>query len=146
MRGLLWLLGLWLSFTAIIIAASSCSPSVPAPAKSEQAASTGVAEPPSTLDLGISSQAARIHMNALVVDGHADRPQRLLFDTGFDLGARHGNGNVDVPRMREGGLDAQFCTEALLENGYSEQDVAKILGGNILRVMERVDAVSRELF
>jgi len=47
-------------------------------------------------------------MNALVVDGHADTPQRLLFDTGFDLGARHGNGNVDVPRMRDGGLDAQF--------------------------------------
>ena len=37
-------------------------------------------------------------------------------------------------------------TDALLKRGYSEQDVAKILGGNILRVMEQVEAVSRESF
>jgi membrane dipeptidase len=37
-------------------------------------------------------------------------------------------------------------TDALLEKGYSEQDVAKILGGNILRVMEQVEAVSRRTF
>jgi membrane dipeptidase len=30
-------------------------------------------------------------------------------------------------------------TEALLQKGYSEQDVEKILGGNILRVMEAVE-------
>ena len=30
-------------------------------------------------------------------------------------------------------------TEALLAKGYSEQDVKKILGGNILRVMEQVE-------
>jgi membrane dipeptidase len=30
-------------------------------------------------------------------------------------------------------------TEALLEKGYSEMDVEKILGGNILRVMEQVE-------
>jgi membrane dipeptidase len=30
-------------------------------------------------------------------------------------------------------------TEALLRKGYSEQDVEKILGGNILRVMEQVE-------
>jgi membrane dipeptidase len=36
-------------------------------------------------------------------------------------------------------------TDALLRKGYSEQDVVKILGGNILRVMEQVEAVSRTL-
>ncbi len=30
-------------------------------------------------------------------------------------------------------------TDALLKKGYSEQDVTKILGGNILRVMEAVE-------
>ena len=30
-------------------------------------------------------------------------------------------------------------THALLEKGYSEQDVETILGGNILRVMEQVE-------
>jgi membrane dipeptidase len=32
-------------------------------------------------------------------------------------------------------------TEALLKKGYSEQDITKILGGNILRVMEQVERV-----
>ena len=108
MRRLPWQLGFWLPLTLIITTASFCSPSVPAPAKSEQAASGSVADPASAADPGISSQAARIHMNAIVVDGHADTPQRLLFDSGFNIGARHGDGGVDVPRMREGGLDAQF--------------------------------------
>jgi membrane dipeptidase len=33
-------------------------------------------------------------------------------------------------------------TDALLKRGYSEQDVQKILGGNILRVMEQVERVA----
>jgi membrane dipeptidase len=32
-------------------------------------------------------------------------------------------------------------TDALLKKGYSEQDVTKILGGNVLRVMEAVERV-----
>jgi membrane dipeptidase len=34
-------------------------------------------------------------------------------------------------------------TDALLKKGYSEQDVTKILGGNLLRVMQEVEEVSR---
>jgi len=36
-------------------------------------------------------------------------------------------------------------TEALLRKGYSEDDIRKILGGNILRVMEEAERVSREM-
>lgn len=60
----------------------------------------------SGLDIPASSR--RIHMSAIVVDTHADTPQRMLFDKTFDLGARHADGNLDIPRMREGGLDAEF--------------------------------------
>jgi len=35
-------------------------------------------------------------------------------------------------------------TEALLAKGYSEQDVTNILGGNLLRLMERVEQVARD--
>ena len=34
-------------------------------------------------------------------------------------------------------------TDALLKKGYSEADILKILGGNILRVMEQVERVAR---
>ena len=36
-------------------------------------------------------------------------------------------------------------TAALLDKGYSEQDVKNILGENILRLLEKVDAVGREI-
>ena len=36
-------------------------------------------------------------------------------------------------------------TAALLAKGYREQDVKNILGENILRLLERVDAVGKEI-
>jgi len=36
-------------------------------------------------------------------------------------------------------------TEALLRRGYSDADIRKILGGNLLRVMEEVEQVSRQM-
>jgi membrane dipeptidase len=36
-------------------------------------------------------------------------------------------------------------TEALLEKGYREEDIEKILGGNLLRVMEATERVKAEL-
>jgi membrane dipeptidase len=36
-------------------------------------------------------------------------------------------------------------TDALLKRGYAERDVKKILGGNLLRVLEQAERVSRQL-
>jgi membrane dipeptidase len=36
-------------------------------------------------------------------------------------------------------------TEALIRKGYSDGDIRKILGGNILRVLQDVDQVSKAL-
>src|SRR5712692_3130982 len=57
---------------------------------------------------GVSARAKQLHDRALVIDSHDDTTQRLLFDKTFDITARHKDGNIDVPRMREGGLDALF--------------------------------------
>src|SRR5438270_5445115 len=56
----------------------------------------------------VSPRAAQVHNRAIVVDTHADTTQRLIFDPRFNLGERHGDGNIDIPRMRDGGLDALF--------------------------------------
>src|SRR6266567_233877 len=56
----------------------------------------------------VSNQARQIHDRAIVIDTHVDTPQRLLFDKTFNIGARNKDGNLDIPRMREGGLDAVF--------------------------------------
>jgi len=50
----------------------------------------------------------QLHARAIVVDTHDDTTQRLLFEKGFDIGQRHDTGAIDIPRMREGGLDALF--------------------------------------
>jgi len=57
---------------------------------------------------GQTSQTRVVHDRAIVIDTHADTTQRLIFDPRFDIGERHKDGNVDIPRMRDGGLDAQF--------------------------------------
>ena len=62
----------------------------------------------SVSDVQVSARAKRVHDRAIVVDTHDDTPQRLLFDKTFNIGMRNKDGHVDIPRMREGGLDALF--------------------------------------
>jgi membrane dipeptidase len=56
----------------------------------------------------VSTRARNLHERAIVVDTHDDTTQRLIFDKAFDIGARNKDGNIDIPRMRQGGLDAIF--------------------------------------
>jgi membrane dipeptidase len=56
----------------------------------------------------VSARARQIHDRAIVIDSHDDTTQRLLSDKTFDISKRQKNGNIDIPRMREGGLDGLF--------------------------------------
>jgi membrane dipeptidase len=56
----------------------------------------------------VSARAKQLHDRAIVIDSHDDTTQRLVFEKAFNLAARNKNGNIDIPRMREGGLDALF--------------------------------------
>jgi membrane dipeptidase len=56
----------------------------------------------------VSARAKQLHERAIVIDSHDDTTQRLLSDKSFDISVRQKNGNIDIPRMREGGLDALF--------------------------------------
>ena len=56
----------------------------------------------------VSARAKQLHDRAIVIDSHDDTTQRLLFDKTYDISKRQKNGNIDIPRMREGGLDALF--------------------------------------
>jgi membrane dipeptidase len=48
-----------------------------------------------------------IHSRAILIDMHADTVQRMI-DEGADINTRLADGHLDAPRMKEGGLDAQF--------------------------------------
>jgi membrane dipeptidase len=41
--------------------------------------------------------------------------------------------------------DLPKITQALVDRGYSAEDIHKILGGNVLRVFAEVERVSREM-
>jgi membrane dipeptidase len=48
-----------------------------------------------------------LHREAFVMDGHTHVMTReLLMKT--DIGQRYPDGNVDLPRAKEGGVDAMF--------------------------------------
>ncbi len=59
----------------------------------------------------LMAKAARIHKAVFTIDTHSDTPLNLLRD-GFDVGKRQDQAisgtKCDFPRMKEGGLDAQF--------------------------------------
>jgi len=43
-----------------------------------------------------------------VFDGHCDTAARIVNDSDFDIGKRQTDGHIDLPRMREGGLNGQI--------------------------------------
>ena len=55
----------------------------------------------------ISPHARELHFSSIVVDTHDDTTGRF-FSKDFDLGKRNATGHVDIPRMREGGMNAIF--------------------------------------
>jgi membrane dipeptidase len=55
----------------------------------------------------IADRAHQLHFSSIVLDTHDDTTQRF-FSKGYDLGKRNRDGHVDIPRMREGGMNAIF--------------------------------------
>ena len=59
-------------------------------------------------DAPISARAKALHDRAIVIDTHDDTTQRFIWEKTFDIAVRHTDGNIDIPRLREGGMDAIF--------------------------------------
>ena len=73
-----------------------------------------------------------MHFDAIVIDTHADTTPKFQ-DPGWRFDERHDDGHVDLPRMREGGLDAQFWS---IYMGETEGE-----GAAVKDAVERIDAV-----
>src|SRR5215469_1818729 len=80
----------------------------------------------------VSDQAKKLQSSSIVIDTHDDTTQRLL-DPKFDLSSRHSDGNIDVPRMKEGGLTGIF---------FSIWISSKVLGPDAVKqALDQIDAV-----
>ena len=87
-------------------------------------------------------RARALHRRAIVIDTHADTTQRLL-DEGFDLGTRSAEGHLDIPRMREGGLGAQFFS-IWVRGSHAPHFMARALA-EIGAVLDQVERHPRDL-
>ncbi len=56
----------------------------------------------------LRERALKLHLSSIVVDTHCDVTERLLTDKKFDIGKRNVDGHLDLIRMKEGGLTAEF--------------------------------------
>ena len=94
----------------------------------------------------LKAEAREIHDRVLTVDTHSDTPS-LMLRRGWDIGERHEpgqrrSGKIDLPRMAEGGLDAEFFAiyaaqgERTPEGYAGARESANLLLGAIHKMAE----------
>src|SRR5436190_19676904 len=73
--------------------------------------------PGTALSAPINSVARSLHETALVFDGHIHAIDRVFYHGG-DIGELKADGQFDLPRARQGGLDALFFSIFVTEDYY----------------------------
>jgi len=79
---------------------------------------------------------AAVHRSALVIDTHADTPQRFL-DEHFDLGDPLGEGNLNLDSAHKGNLGAEFFSIFVEPTAYKGQYAR--------RTLELIDSVKQQV-
>jgi membrane dipeptidase len=86
------------------------------------------------------AKAARIHQSVLTIDTHSDTPLNFLRD-GFDVSKKQDQATtgtkVDFPRMKEGGLDAQFFA-VFVGQGVRNPEGDANAKGKALQILEAI--------
>ncbi|MCI0338770.1 MAG: dipeptidase [Acidobacteria bacterium] len=90
-------------------------------------------------EVKMRERAMKLHRTAIVVDTHNDITSPIT-DEGFDLGARDTSGKTqtDIPRMKEGGLDAVFFSIYVAAK-YARE------GGSATRAFAMIDDVYEQV-
>lgn len=81
-------------------------------------------------------QAEKIHSAIVTVDTHCDTPMGMA-RSGFDLGVRHEEGCVDFPRMKAGGLDAEFFA-VFIGQGPRDDSTISIVNESVIQIFETI--------
>ncbi|MGE5647705.1 MAG: dipeptidase [Acidobacteriota bacterium] len=79
----------------------------------------------------VSDRARKLHEDALVFDGHVHVIDRQFYHGG-DIGDRVADGQFDLPRARQGGVDAMFFSIFVTEEYYPQRLEAK----QVFRLMD----------
>ncbi len=119
---------------------------VPAPPPAAPGASAGApaarsAEPAAAAE-SLEQRAERVHREAIVVDTHDDITSAILSD-GFDLGKPDGHAATDLPKMRTGGITAEFFS-IYVDKALYEHPTA-LGGGPARRALDMIDITYQQL-
>jgi membrane dipeptidase len=80
-----------------------------------------------------------------VLIDHIDHIAKIAGVDHVGLGSDFDGVSGATPRGMDSAADLPKITQALLDRGYSADDIKKILGGNLLRVFRQVETVSHEM-
>jgi membrane dipeptidase len=80
-----------------------------------------------------------------VLIDHIDHVAKVAGVDHVGLGSDFDGVSGATPQGMDSAADLPKITQALLDRGYSAQDIHKILGGNLLRVFGEVERVSRQM-
>jgi membrane dipeptidase len=104
----------------------------------------GVTRPPSDENRAppaLAERAKALHAQAIVVDTHNDITSNIL-DQGFDLGKPTGKTHTDLPKMKAGGITAEFFA-IYVESSYTKPTAAG--GGSARRALDMIDIVYQQV-
>jgi membrane dipeptidase len=80
----------------------------------------------------IAERAHKLHFSSIILDTHDDTTQRF-FSRDFSLGKRNPDGHIDIPRMREGGMNGIF---------FSIWIDGRIMGAPaVQKALDQIDAI-----
>jgi membrane dipeptidase len=80
-----------------------------------------------------------------VLIDHIDHIAKIAGIDHVGLGSDFDGVSGAMPQGMDSAADLPKITQALLDRGYSADDIKKILGGNVLRVFREVERVSHEM-
>jgi len=95
------------------------------------------------IEHGYAEKIARPPFKSLI--DHFDHIAKVAGIDHVGLGSDFDGVSGQTPQGINSAADLPRITQALLDRGYSADDIKKILGGNVLRVFRQVEAVSRDL-
>ena len=129
-----------LLFVAACTPTSAIGPDVRPPlSPAVTAAAASPPAPPADLD----ARARALHASAIVIDTHNDVTSAIL-DEGFDLGRPNGKTHTDLPRMRAGGITAEFFA-VYVDREYAESPNPRKGGGSARRALDMIDVVYQQI-
>ncbi len=78
----------------------------------------------------------KVHRSAILIDGHNDVTSETV--RGLDLAQRRANGHTDIPRMKEGGMSAQFFAAYVAANHIESRSAAH-------RALQMIDTIRHDI-